>query len=234
MAPLWQEAGMHDIHFPGETPPYRAARNELLEAERDLRRQVERVAALRRRLTIGPAVVEDYAFDEIEAGASRKVRLSELFAKGKDTLVVYNYMFSSEMEAPCPMCTCFLDGLDGNAAHLEQRVNLAVVAKSPIARIQELARSRGWRHLRLLSSAGNTFNRDFHGEDKGGSQNTIIHVFVLRPDGVHHFYSSELELIPADEGQNQRHIDMMWPIWNVLDLTPEGRGTDWFPRLSYG
>src|SRR5262249_18933062 len=129
--------------------------------------------------------------------------------------------------------TCFLDGLEGNAQHLQQRINLAVVAKSPIARVQELARSRGWRNLRLLSSAGNTFNRDFHGEDKSGSQNTIIHAFVPRGDRLHHFYSSELESPPGEEGQNQRHIDLMWPIWNVLDLTPEGRGSTWFPSLSY-
>jgi predicted dithiol-disulfide oxidoreductase (DUF899 family) len=222
---------MHTTRFPGETPGYRAARDELLQAERDLRSQVERVAALRRRLPTDTAVVEDYVFDE---AGGRKVRLSELFAKGKDTLVLYNYMFSADMEAPCPMCTCFLDGLEGNAHHLQQQVSLAVVAKSPIARIHDVARTRGWRYLRLLSSSGNTFNRDFHGEDEDGAQNTIIHVFLRRDDGVRHFYSSELNFMPPDEGQNHRHIDMLWPIWNVLDLTPEGRGTDWFPSLSYG
>jgi len=229
---------MHSIRFPGETPAYRAARDELLQAELDLRRRVEQVAELRRRLPMGAVVPEDYAFEEAAPGpdgaTTREVRLSALFAPGKDTLVVYSYMFGPDMERPCPMCTCFLDGLEGNAAHIEQRVNLAVVAKSPILRVEELARSRGWRRLRLLSSAGTTFNRDYHGEDKDGSQVSIIHVFVKRGDGVHHFYSAELELLPAEAGQNTRHIDLMWPLWNVLDLTPEGRGGDWYPRLSYG
>jgi predicted dithiol-disulfide oxidoreductase (DUF899 family) len=224
---------MHDHHFPGETPTYRAARDELLEAEIDLRRHVERVAALRRRLPLGAAVPQDYVFEEADGAATRQVRLSELFAPGKETLVVYNYMFGPNMESPCPMCTSFLDGIEGNALHIQQRVSLAVVAKSPIARIEGFARSRGWGRLRLLSSAGSTFNRDYYGEDKGGSQKTMLHVFVKRGDGVHHFYSSELALLPGDEGQNPRHIDLMWPLWNVLDLTPEGRGGTWFPSLSY-
>jgi predicted dithiol-disulfide oxidoreductase (DUF899 family) len=234
---------MHDKHFPGETPEYRAARDKLLEAERDLRERVETVAALRRTLPMGARVPEDYVFDEAPREPSdaelgdesppKKVHLSELFATGTDTLVLYSYMYGPKMEKPCPMCTCFLDALEGQAAHLEQRVSLAIEVKRPIADLREVARSRGWRRFRLLSSSGNTFNRDYHGEDATGAQNTIIHVFVKRPDGVHHFYSCELNMLPAEKGQNHRHIDLMWPVWNVLDLTPGGRGTDWFPKLSY-
>jgi len=228
---------MSTVHFPGETPAYRAARDELLQAEIDLRRHVEEVAAKRRRLPLGGPVPEDYVFEEAttpDGAASRPVRLSELFTPGKDTLVLYSYMFGPAMERPCPMCTSFLDGIEGSAVHIQQRVGLAVVARSPIARVQAFAHERGWRRLRLLSSAGSTFNRDYHAEEKDGSQNTIIHVFVRRDGGVHHSYSSEMEFLPAVEGQNTRHIDLMWPLWNVLDLTPEGRGDDFYPKVSYG
>lgn len=131
------------------------------------------------------------------------------------------------------MCTSFLDGWNGQAVHLAQRVNVAVVARSPIARVLQYARGRGWTNLRMLSSAKNEFNRDYHGETPDGAQNTIMHVFAKRPDGVHHFYSTELNLLPAEPGQNHRHIDLMWPLWNALDLTPEGRGEDWYPALRY-
>jgi predicted dithiol-disulfide oxidoreductase (DUF899 family) len=220
---------MHSYRFPGETSQYREARNALLARERELRGQIEAVAALRRKLPLGARVPQDYEFEELD----RKTRLSELFAAGKDTLVLYGFMYGPEMREACPMCTSFLDGLDGNARHILQRVNLAVAAKSPIRRILEHARARGWQQLRLVSWAGSTFGRDYHCEADDGSQNSIIHVFKKRDDGVHHFYSCELNMLPAEPGQNQRHIDLMWPLWNVLDLTPEGRGADWYPTLHY-
>ena len=228
---------MHPIRFPGETSAYRTARDELLQAEQALRRQVEAVAAARRRLPLGEPIPEDYVFEEGsrdigDVSPPRRVRLSELFAPGKGALVLYNFMFSSDMDHACPMCSSFLDGLDGNAHHIEQRVNLAVVAKSPIARIRDFARGRPWRNLRLLSSQKNDFNRDYHGDAEDGSQNSVIHTFVKRDGRVHHFYSSEMAFGPSDPAQNQRHVDLMWPLWNVLDITPEGRGTGWYPELS--
>jgi predicted dithiol-disulfide oxidoreductase (DUF899 family) len=216
--------------FPNETPTYRAARDELLRAEAELRRRTEDIAAMRRRLPLGGAVPEDYAFD---AGDGRTVRLSELFTLPDASLVLYNFMYGPKMAAACPMCTSFLDGLDANAPHLTQRVNLAVVAKSPIERIRAHARVRGWRNLRLLSSAGNAFNRDYLGENADESQNPLLHVFVRRAQTVHHFYTTELYFVPPEPGQNPRHIDPMWPLWNVLDMTREGRGRDWFPKLEY-
>jgi predicted dithiol-disulfide oxidoreductase (DUF899 family) len=234
---------MSEPRFPNEPPEYRAARDELLDAEAELRRQVERVAAQRRALPSGGQAPEDYVFrggpDDIDAplpapGGGEPVKLSELFAPGQDTLVLYNFMYGPEMAHACPSCTSFLDGLNGNAVHIEQNVSLAVVAKSPLARIREYAKSRDWRHLRLLSSAENTFNHDYHGEDEAGNQNTIIHVFVKDPDGtVRHTYSSELSLERPDPGQGPRHIDLMWPLWGVLDLTPRGRDKDWEPKREY-
>jgi len=226
------------VRFPGESASYRAARDELLAAERDLRRQVEQVAELRRKLPLGGELPEDYVFEEGAAGladstAVTSVRLSDLFRKGIDTLALYNFMYGPEMQQACPMCTSFLDSLNGTAPHAGQRLNLAVVAKSPIGRIREFARGRGWHNLRLLSSAGNTYNRDYHGESADGGQLPVLSVFVRRDGKIYHSYSTELLYAPPEPGQNQRHIDMMWPLWNLLDLTPEGRGTDWYPRLSY-
>jgi predicted dithiol-disulfide oxidoreductase (DUF899 family) len=230
--------GLHATRFPGETPAYRAARDTLLTEEVKLRRQTEAVAAQRRKLPPGGALREDYVFDQITPAIDKtavrgQVKLSELFADGKDTLVVYSYMFGPRMAAPCPMCTSMLDGLDGNAPHLTQRVNLVVVARSPIDRIMQVARDRGWRHLRLLSSAGNTYNRDYHGENDKGAQLPTLNVFSRRQGRIHHTYCTELLFAPSDKGQDGRHVDPIWPLWNLLDLTPEGRGTTWYPKLKY-
>ncbi len=226
---------LHTERFPGETPAYRRARNRLLEAEIDLRRQIETVAALRRRLPAGGVVKEDYLFSEADAqpGSTRQVRLSELFAPGKDTLLLYSFMFGPAMEQPCPMCTSFLDSLEGNAQHVTQRVNLAVAAKSPLPRILEFARERGWSTLRLISSAGNSYNLDYHGEGPDGSQWPVLNVFVRKGGKLRHFYATELLFASAERGQNNRHVDLLWPLWNLLDLTPEGRGKNWYPQLSY-
>jgi predicted dithiol-disulfide oxidoreductase (DUF899 family) len=193
------------------------------------------VASLRRKLPLGGPVPEDYVFDELTAnsGTTHEVKLSELFRDNLDTLLVYSYMFGPTAQQPCPMCTSFLDSLDGAAIHLTQRANLAVVAKSPIARVQQFAQTRGWSRLRMLSSANNTYNRDYHGETPEGSQLPLMNVFVRRKGKIYHSYATELQFVPPDKGQNERHIDMFWPLWNLLDLTPEGRGANWFPSLTY-
>lgn len=227
----------HPIRFPGESTQYRQARDELLKAEIDLRTRVEEVAALRRKLPLGGEVPEDYVFEEgidDDLDTSKSVRLSELFAPGKDTLLVYSYMYGPAMKAPCPLCTSLLDGIEGQVAHVTQRANLAVVARSPIRRIRELAKGRGWKHLRLLSASSNTYQRDYQGEDAEGKQNPSMNVFVRRAGKIHHSWNSELLFAAPDDGLDSRHVDQFWPLWHLLDLTPEGRGTDFYPRLSYG
>jgi predicted dithiol-disulfide oxidoreductase (DUF899 family) len=215
--------------FPGETPKYRAARNRLLKKEITLRRELEKVAAERRKLPVGGQVPEDYTFDS----AGGPVRLSELLDQGKDTLLVYNFMFGPQMPEPCPYCSSILDSVDGAAPHVAQRVNLAIVAKSPIERVLGFARERGWRHLRLLSSAANTYNRDYHGENAAGDQLPMMNVFTRRRGRVYHAWATELFFAPADRGQDKRHVDLIWPVWNLLDMTPEGRGAKWGPKLRY-
>ena len=229
---------LHSIRFPGESRQYRDARNELLEAEMTLRRNIEDVAVLRRALPLGGLLKEDYIFEEgapdlNDATTVRKTRLSELFSPDQDTLVIYSYMFGPQMAAPCVSCTSILDGLNGSAPHVRQRVNLAVVAKSPIARIREIARGRGWKNLRLLSSANNSYNLDYQGENAKGDQTPSLNVFVRRDGNIYHFYNTEMLFAPQESGMDGRHVDSIWPIWNVFDFTPEGRGTDWYPKLSY-
>jgi predicted dithiol-disulfide oxidoreductase (DUF899 family) len=215
------------MHFPNETKDYRSARDKLLEAELKLRKQIEDVAALRRKLPPGGEVPEDYVF-ETERGP---VRLSQLFKNG-NTLVAYSFMYGPKMEQPCPMCTSIIDGLNGNAMHITQRTDLVIIAKSPIARILEHARSRGWSNLKLLSSDKNNYNRDYHGEAADGSQMPILNVF-RKSKTVRHFYATELLHAKSGPGQDPRHVDMIWPLWNLLDFTPEGRGKDWYPKLTY-
>jgi predicted dithiol-disulfide oxidoreductase (DUF899 family) len=240
----------HDNRFPGESEEYRRERNRLLAAEIELRRAIERVAKQRRALPPGGVVPDNYRFEEASDGAA--VKFSELFAPGKDTLVIYSFMFPRYSgdprpgpsrgetarlpleETPCPSCTSILDSLDGAAPHLAQRLNLAVVAKTPPERIRVFARERGWRHLRLLSSRGSAFNRDYHAETEDGSQRPILNVFTRDGNAIRHRWATELMFAGRDEGEDPRHVDSIWPIWNVLDMTPGGRGPEHdFPGVNY-
>ena len=230
----------HDWRVPGESEQYRQARNELLEAEVGLRRQIEAVAAQRRKLPLGGQVPTDYVFEEWDdrTNAARSVRFSELFEDGKDTLFVYSHMFipgkkGLPLEEGCPSCTSIIDGMDGTAPHLSQRINFVVVAKVPIEQLRAHAKSRGWRHVRLLSSAHNTYNRDYRAETESGEQLPMATVFARRDGKIHHTWSSELFMVPNDPGLDMRHVDFMWPLWTVLDRTPEGRGKDWGAELEY-
>jgi predicted dithiol-disulfide oxidoreductase (DUF899 family) len=186
-----------------------------------------------------------------KALAPTGVRLSELFAPGKDSLVVYNFMFPRHAEdhrpgpqdgqtallplseGPCPSCTALLDQLDGAAEHVLDRVNLVAVAKAPLPRVLAFAGERGWRRLRLLSSEGNTFKRDYHAETEDGSQQPMLNVFHRDRDTIRHFWSSEMLYAPTDPGQDPRHVGTIEPLFNLFDFTREGRPGDWEEQLSY-
>jgi predicted dithiol-disulfide oxidoreductase (DUF899 family) len=222
---------MSEPRFPNETDEYRVARDELLNAEIDLRAQAERVAAMRRALPPGGAPKQDYVFDELTSdGQVRRVRLSELFDGAKDSLFLYNFMYGPKMADPCPMCSSIIDGLNGNARHISLRINLAIVARSPIQRIVEFGKARGWNNVRLLSSANNTYNADYFGETAEGDQYPMGNVFTRQDGLIYHFWGTEM-LYSSSEGE-PRHMDMMWPLWNVFDATPDGRGGDWHPPLN--
>ncbi len=222
---------IHDKAYPGESDEYRTARDNLLEAEMALRKQAEAVAEMRRALPAGGAVTEDYEFKECASGEA--IKLSDLFADGKDSLVIYSFMYGPNAENACPMCTCLLDSLDGISPHVNDQTNFAVVAKSPAKKVQAWAFSRGWRNLRLLSSHGNSYNEDYFAEDSEGDQWPCINVFVKSGDAIHHSWGAELFFAPNEDGMHPRHADAIWPLWNLFDLTPEGRPAEWFPKLSY-
>jgi predicted dithiol-disulfide oxidoreductase (DUF899 family) len=221
--------------FPNESEVYRRAREALLQAEIELRRQEEAVAVQRRVLPVGGEVTGDYVFDSPSGGP---VAFAELFANGKDTLYLYNFMFiPGEQELPleraCPSCTSIIDGMDGAFRHLLDRVDVAVVAKAPIEQFAAWGKDRGWRFAPLYSSAHSTFNRDYNAESDEWGQLPVAHVFTRADGRIRHRWSSELFAAPRDGDQHPRHVDYMWPIWKVLDLVPEGRGTDWNPKYSY-
>jgi predicted dithiol-disulfide oxidoreductase (DUF899 family) len=221
------------VQYPGESAEYRAARDDLLEAERDLRRQVEAVAAKRRALPPGGLVEKAYAFTRATPGAEEaRVDLAGLFTGAKDSLVIYGFMYGDD-GSPCPMCSAFLDSFDGAVPHISRQTDIAIVAKTSAPRIRQWAEDRGWRNLPLYSSAGTSFNTDYHAESADHGQLPIVNVF--RRDGavVRHFVGSEMFFTPSEAGQNPRHVDMLWPLWNTLDLTPGGRG-DWYPATQYG
>ena len=228
----------HSNRFPNESEAYRQARDELLEAEMGLRRNLEEVASRRRLLPRGGRITEDYLFEEgasdiADQSTVKETRLSQLFVGTKRSLIIYSFMFPPQAEKPCPMCTSILDSMNGAAPHVGDRVNLAVVAKAPIRRITDWARGRGWQNLRLLSSGKNGYNRDYFAESDDGGQLPAVNVFQKTGDGIYHFYNAELFYVTPEPGQHPRHADLIWPLWNLFDLTPEGRGAGWFPKFSY-
>ena len=242
------------IGFPNESAEYRAARERLLEEEIGLRRAMEAVAKARRALPQGGLVPEDYVFDGLGAdGIPTKVKLSELFAPGKDSLAIYNFMFPrmpqderdgpsegvtaalKREEGPCPSCTAFLDSLDGMAKHaVAAGLNFVVIAKAPLERLVGYAKDRGWRNLRLLSAAGSHFKRDYHAESPEGWQLPLITVFHREGGEIRHFWSSEMIFAGSDPGQDPRHNGTIESMWNLFDLTREGRPMEWHEQVSYG
>jgi predicted dithiol-disulfide oxidoreductase (DUF899 family) len=222
-------------NLPNESAEYLAKREALRKAEIELMQQRERVAALRRELPEGPPV-QDYAFEEgpasLDAGDApvRTVRLSELFTAPGRSLVIYHFMYGKRQTSPCPMCTAWIDGMNGVAHHLAQNLDLAIVAAADLPTLRAHARARGWHNLRLLSARASTFKYDLGSEDRQENQDSTISVFTRDGDGtVRHFYSAHPKMAPDI---NERGIDLLCPIWHMLDLTPQGRGT-WYAKLDY-
>jgi len=241
-----------NVTYPGESTQYRAARDRLLAEEIELRRRMEAVAAARRELPPGGAIPEDYVFQgEGANGEPTEMKMSELFEAGKNSLAIYSFMFPRDpaddrpgpvreketarlplVEGPCPSCVALLDQLDGAVEHAIQHINFAVAAKSSLPRILTFARERGWRRLRLLSSADNTYNADYNAETPEGAQRPMLNVFHRDGESIRHFWGSELFYAPFDRGQDPRHIGTLEPVWNLFDLTRDGR-PDWDEQLSY-
>lgn len=223
-------------NLPDESSEYLSKREELRLAEIDLLNTRERVAALRRGLPQG-ATIQDYEFLEgptsVDDGdaPTKTVRLSELFTAPDRSLVIYHFMYGKKQTTACPMCTAWIDGYNGVAAHITQNVDFAIVAAADPATLRAYARNRGWDKLRLLSAGENTFKYDLGSEDREGGQDSTISVFTRDSDGtLRHFYSGHPWLAPDIK---ERGIDELIPVWNMLDLTPQGRGT-FYASLEYG
>jgi predicted dithiol-disulfide oxidoreductase (DUF899 family) len=217
------------LHFPNESAQYREARTALLAEEISLRRHIERVAAQRRTLPPGGEVIGDYRFQ----GENGPATFAELFGD-KQTLAVYSYMFGPQRERPCPMCTALLGPLDGNARDIGQRMELAVVARSPIEKLVAFKKERGWRALRLFQDLNDAYSRNYYGLLADGSEIPALNVFTRLDGTIRHFWSGEMTGVTADPGQDPRGAPDLSPLWNVLDMTPEGRAPDWYPKLDYG
>jgi predicted dithiol-disulfide oxidoreductase (DUF899 family) len=213
---------------PDESPAYAKLRDELQQAEVELRDQRERVAALRRRLPRDHAI-PDATLEEIRDGQRVGVTLSELFEDPAKPLLLMHFMYGKAQTAPCPMCTAWADGYDGALPHIQQTANFAVLVAGDVATFSAYARQRGWKNLRLVGAGDSDLKRTLGFETDDGAQHPGVSVFERKADGsVTHFYSQSAFLGEA----GYRGMDLLSPIWHFLDLTPEGRG-DFFPAKSY-
>lgn len=215
--------------FPGESEAYRAARRALLAEEIELRRQATRVAAQRQALPDGPVIANDYRFKDDNG---QDCALLDLFGD-KDALVTYFWMYGPQRERPCPMCTNWLGSVDGNAADIEQRVALKILGRSTVERQKAFAQERGWRNLEFVQTVGDDYARDLGVLMADGSEYPALVIYRRDGDTVRLFWSSEMTQEMADPGQDPRDYPDIASLWSILDLTPAGRGTDWYPKLSY-
>lgn len=229
LTPAAKLAAENPVRYPNESAQYRAARTALLEHEIELRRQIERVAAERRALPAGGEVIGDYRFQGEDGAATD---FAGLF-KDRPTLGVYSYMFGPQRERPCPMCTNLLGAWDGNAADLDQRMSLVVVARSPIEKLKAWKQERGWKNMRLYTDLNDAYSMDYFALLPDGSEIPSFNVFTRRDGTIRHFWSGEMSGSTADPGQDPRGAPDLGPMWGVLDTTPEGRGGDWYPSLDY-
>ncbi|HEY0852798.1 MAG TPA: DUF899 family protein [Bradyrhizobium sp.] len=226
LKPASEFARTNKAHFPNESADYRRARQNLLVEEIELRRHIERVAELRRALPAGGEVTKSYVFE----GENGKVGLSDLFGD-KQTLAIYSYMFGPQRQALCPMCTSFMGTWEHKLPDIEQRIAFAFVARSPIARLIEAKKARGWTRHKIYSDGSGDYTRDYVSADDADMPG--YSVFTRRDGTIRHFWSAEMSGAMADPGQDPRGAPDFDPLWTILDTTPEGRGADWYPKLAY-
>ena len=226
---------LHDKQLPNESVEYRQARNALLQKEQQLRAQLEEVAALRRSLPPGGELKEDYEFGEINFsdGAVSSVRFSELF-NDKQDLLVYSYMYGPDWQEPCPSCTSVIDGINACSRHVRQQAEMVVIGNATPGQLHTIAIERGWSDLRLLSSVGNDYTRDYLAQPDESAESLlpVLNVFRKDDNGIRHFWASETLWTPLPGG-HPRHVDIVWPLWGLLDLTRSGRHPTWGPSLRY-
>jgi predicted dithiol-disulfide oxidoreductase (DUF899 family) len=229
LTPAIQLASENPARIPHESAEYRAARTALLAEEIELRRHIERVAAMRRALPPGGLVEGDYRF----VGEAGETDLAGLFG-AHETLLVFNYMFGPERARACPMCTDMLDGWNAIGQSAAQHLSVAIVTRSPIKRLTAWKAERGWTNLRLYQDLNWNFTRDYVGvPENPADEGSGTNVFTRRDGDIRHFWASEMWVETADPGQDPRGAPDPSPLWNLLDMTPGGRRADWYPKLAY-
>lgn len=215
--------------FPGESDAYRKARQDLLQEEIEFRRHMTRLVEQRQALPPGPVVEKDYRFLDADGN---DLSLKDLFGP-HDTLITYFWMYGPQRERPCPMCTNWLGSVDGNAADIKQRVGLKIIGRSPVERQRAFAQERGWQHLDFVQTLDDDYANDLHLVQPDGGEIPALIVYRLDGDKVRLFWASEMTGDMADPGQDPRDAPDIASLWSLLDLTPQGRGTDWYPKLRY-
>lgn len=215
---------MAGYRFPNESDDYRASRDELLELEKDLRAHTEAVAQKRRELPLGGRLKEDYRFERLgPEGDVRNVAFDQLFGDHR-SLLLYTMMFGPDWDAPCPSCTSLVDVFNVHYHPVSQHCAMAVVAAAEPRQLHDWARDRGWTSIPLYSAAGTSYILDYFARE-GATDPALaamMNVFHKTSDGVFHTWGSELVSHPMENG-HPRHVDIVWPFWNLLDMTPEGR-----------
>ncbi|MGV7218797.1 DUF899 family protein [Bradyrhizobium sp. UFLA05-112] len=215
--------------FAGESPEYRTARVALVAEEIEFRRHMTRLTEQRRSLPPGPVIEKDYRFKDANGS---ELGLMDLFGR-HNALVTYFWMFGPQRERPCPMCTNWLGAVNGNAADIKQRVALKVLGRSPVPRQLAFAQERGWRNLDFVQTIGDDYAKDIGSLKGDGSEWPAITVFKRDGDKVRLFWAAEMTADMADPGEDPRLAPDVASLWSILDLTPDGRGKDWYPKLSY-
>ena len=206
---------MAEQRYPNESQEYRAAREALLKDERELVEKTKAVAEMRRKLPLGGELKEDYVFQWANEGkVGKRVKFSELFGD-KDTLMLYSWMFGPGWDKPCLSCTSLMDGFDRSSYQVTRNVAFASIAKAQPERINAWATERGWSQIDLLSGFESPFQADYKCQgDTDDMQFPVMLVFTKRDCRIFHFWSTE---------SNSNHVDTVWPYWNLMDFTPEGR-----------
>ncbi len=189
-----------------------------------------RVAKQRQALPDGPVIAKDYGFKDVEG---TEQSLLDLFGV-HDTLVTYSWMYGPQRERPCPMCTNWLGSVDGNAQDVAQRASLKILGRSPVERQRAFAKERGWRNLELVQTVGDDYANDLGLLDAEGNEIPALVVYRRDGDRVRLFWMSAMTNQMSDPGQDPRDAPDIASLWSILDLTPNGRGTDWYPKLAYG
>ena len=222
-------AALRASRFAGESDAYAKAREELLAEEIEVRRHLTRLADQRRALPPGPEITKNYRFKDENGG---ELGLLDLFGDHQ-TLITYFWMYGPDRERPCPMCTNWLDGVNGNAQDIKQRAALKILGRSKVERQKAFALERGWQQLDFVQTLGDDYAWDLGALDSDGNEGPLLTVYRRDGDRVRLFYAAEMPAEAADPGQDPRGAIDVAPLWNMLDYTPEGRGTDWYPKLSY-